>query len=712
MNRAGWLALVVLAIATLVMVFGVMPLIKDQPADDTAKAPVSSQQSQPATASQSPVTDPSADAASTDEQKAAIEKVARLHKAAGEAIAGLATLFTNGNLPTAEAYAGARAVAQTAITALAAYMPEGLDDAAQAKVTALHERAQKALDVIRALPDDPKAAADKIAGLTDALSSDTPVADAQPATPGTANGTSPAMPAGQSAAANGENAASAPEPSFDVLRVEPDGSAVIAGSATPGAQVDILNGQDVIASTTAGPSGDFAAVLDDPLKPGDYALALRSTDKDGKATVSGEVASVSVPKDRNGELLAMISKPGAASEIITPPTSEQIASGKGGRVPGANAGSGQADTSAQQMAKQDAGPSTTTTTTPTTGNATGNTTTSATDPRVQVTAVEIEGDKIFIAGTSSTAGKAVAYADDDAVGSAMVATAGHFVIEGRQVLSVGQHTIRVDLTGAAGKVVVRTTVPFDRPAGTQVSAVAANGSQSSSEPTRPMVPLELGALEKQRDTLSKAFAILRSLFADGQMPAMEDLAAARSATEIALGALIDTRPGPETSPAVSSAVAKTAAAAEPALKTLHDLPATVEAVAAALPELSRLIDKVLNAVPEMAPPPQLSLASPSQADGPGDDEGTAPGSGPSTLEQAALQPSDNSVIIRKGDTLWQISRRVYGQGVRYTTIYLANEQQILNPDLIEPGQIFDVPATALPNAAELHRRRMEHLPIR
>jgi nucleoid-associated protein YgaU len=66
------------------------------------------------------------------------------------------------------------------------------------------------------------------------------------------------------------------------------------------------------------------------------------------------------------------------------------------------------------------------------------------------------------------------------------------------------------------------------------------------------------------------------------------------------------------------------------------------------------------------------------------------------------------VIIRRGDTLWQISRRVYGKGVRYTTIYLANEDQIANPDRIMPGQIFGVPEKYLPNAEELHRERMDH----
>ena len=57
----------------------------------------------------------------------------------------------------------------------------------------------------------------------------------------------------------------------------------------------------------------------------------------------------------------------------------------------------------------------------------------------------------------------------------------------------------------------------------------------------------------------------------------------------------------------------------------------------------------------------------------------------------ALEATQGSVIIRRGDTLWQISRRVYGRGVRYSTIYLANQEQIADPDRIWPGQVFRVP---------------------
>jgi nucleoid-associated protein YgaU len=53
--------------------------------------------------------------------------------------------------------------------------------------------------------------------------------------------------------------------------------------------------------------------------------------------------------------------------------------------------------------------------------------------------------------------------------------------------------------------------------------------------------------------------------------------------------------------------------------------------------------------------------------------------------------NNRAVIIRRGDTLWRISRRVYGQGVRFSAIYLANQNQIKDPDRIWPGQVFRVP---------------------
>ncbi len=55
---------------------------------------------------------------------------------------------------------------------------------------------------------------------------------------------------------------------------------------------------------------------------------------------------------------------------------------------------------------------------------------------------------------------------------------------------------------------------------------------------------------------------------------------------------------------------------------------------------------------------------------------------------------DGKVIVQPGNSLWRIARRAYGRGAQYTIIYEANADQIRDPDLIYPGQIFDVPDDA------------------
>lgn len=61
---------------------------------------------------------------------------------------------------------------------------------------------------------------------------------------------------------------------------------------------------------------------------------------------------------------------------------------------------------------------------------------------------------------------------------------------------------------------------------------------------------------------------------------------------------------------------------------------------------------------------------------------------------------DGKVIVQPGNSLWRISRRAYGRGAQYTIIYEANKDQIRDPDLIYPGQIFEVPDGEEPEGAE------------
>ena len=620
-------------------------------------------------------------------------------------------------------------------------------------------------------------------------------------------------------------------PAFDLLRVEPDGSTVVAGRGQPNTKLEIRNGETVVATADIGPSGDFAAVFDQPLAAGDYQLTLTTKDDKGASKTSEEVATISVPKDGTGELLAMVSKPGEASRLITVPevaekaadtakTAVEQAAGTvaaageavaeaGEKVALAASGDAAATKAAGDVAATDAAASTA-------------------KAEARVSAVELEGKRMFIAGTAKPGALVRIYADDKLVGEAKADNQGHYVVDGTIDLSVGRHTVRADVMSAdGGKVDFRASVPFDRPEGEQVAVVAQDSATGEAGPALGLIGG--GTFDKLRAEADKAIALLKGLYANGGLPSAEELAAARSATEIALKSLAEFKPGAEEGDAAREMAAKASAAASAALARLQALPADAAAVGEALgsietavadalapaiekaetaagnvtaaadnsietlsaqatalqqqfvalfsdgrnasaaeiqtartalegalkgitgfsapadaaSDVAAAIEKLkgwastaldrLAAVPAGAGKeayqqalvalegmPSLTAAAnavatategAASATGGSESQGVAEAVAeePETVEQAPLKESKTSVIIRRGDTLWQISRRIYGKGVRYTTIYLANEDQITNPDRIIPGQIFGVPDKAAESdaeAEELHRKRL------
>lgn len=50
-----------------------------------------------------------------------------------------------------------------------------------------------------------------------------------------------------------------------------------------------------------------------------------------------------------------------------------------------------------------------------------------------------------------------------------------------------------------------------------------------------------------------------------------------------------------------------------------------------------------------------------------------------------------AITVQPGNTLWAIARENYGEGILYVRLYQANKDRIRNPDLIYPGQVFDIP---------------------
>jgi nucleoid-associated protein YgaU len=81
-------------------------------------------------------------------------------------------------------------------------------------------------------------------------------------------------------------------PSFDLVRVEPQGSAVVAGFAEPGASIEILGNGAVLATAEADAEGNFVAFFDARPSSEPIALSMRATDAQAQTVESEDVVMV------------------------------------------------------------------------------------------------------------------------------------------------------------------------------------------------------------------------------------------------------------------------------------------------------------------------------------------------------------------------------------------------------------------------------------
>ena len=52
---------------------------------------------------------------------------------------------------------------------------------------------------------------------------------------------------------------------------------------------------------------------------------------------------------------------------------------------------------------------------------------------------------------------------------------------------------------------------------------------------------------------------------------------------------------------------------------------------------------------------------------------------------------EKEITVKDGNSLWRIARKTLGGGIYYSEIYKNNINEIKNPDLIFPGQVFNIP---------------------
>jgi nucleoid-associated protein YgaU len=95
-------------------------------------------------------------------------------------------------------------------------------------------------------------------------------------------------------------------PSFDVVKVGPNGTAVIAGRAEPGAKVIVRDGDKAIGEVTADRRGEWVLIPEQPIGSGNRLLSAEASNPGGSGTVKSEdtVAlsiSPTAPAERAGE---------------------------------------------------------------------------------------------------------------------------------------------------------------------------------------------------------------------------------------------------------------------------------------------------------------------------------------------------------------------------------------------------------------------------
>ena len=293
-----------------------------------------------------------------------------------------------------------------------------------------------------------------------------------------------------------------------------------------------------------------------------------------------------------------------------------------------------------------------------------------------IDAIELENDRTFFAGAGPDGGIIRLYVDDSFVADTTV-EGGRWLVEAGPVLDSPSQRVRVDLLQPdSADVIARAEVDF---------VVDVPGAE---------VPIDIAEAPAPAPTVSEPVPAPEATAPAATPPAAETPAEPQTAT-------------PE-QPVVEAEIA----AAEEAAPQPGDAPEPVLAQPEQTPDLP---DQQVAASEQAEPVPADPATAPAATDTPAteqpqqspaepvetpadivSDEPAVPTMVAVSLgDPEAQRFASGKAIIRRGDNLWTIARRVYGEGLKYTTIYQANTGQIRDPDRIYPGQVFNLPEDAL-----------------
>ena len=117
-------------------------------------------------------------------------------------------------------------------------------------------------------------------------------------------------------------------PSFDVVRVNPEGNAVMAGRAHPGSRVEVLDGDNVFGTVATDGHGEWVFVPETLLEPGERRLGLRMHLDGHDPMLSDHVVILVVPErgaSSDGALALKVRRDGTGpSEVLQKPGAQDI----------------------------------------------------------------------------------------------------------------------------------------------------------------------------------------------------------------------------------------------------------------------------------------------------------------------------------------------------------------------------------------------------
>ena len=255
------------------------------------------------------------------------------------------------------------------------------------------------------------------------------VASAVPTPPSTAAGTAP------SSAPSSASQPAVMAPSFDIARIGPDGRAVVAGRATPGAKIVLLNGGKEIARGEADSRGEWVVIVQDPpLAAGQHELRVVQH-IEGRAPVTSDQVIVAVvpapptqaaPSAATGpgqkappgagplpreETLVLIAPPAGAATLVQPPSS---------------AGVPRSGDLAMSTLDYD------------------------------------ERGHVTVTGQATPGAVVRVYINDNMVAEGRAAADGRWRLAPPDPIGPGKHTLRLDRLAGDGRTAARLELPFDR----------------------------------------------------------------------------------------------------------------------------------------------------------------------------------------------------------------------------------------------------------